>query len=131
MTVQYTKGVDRMDDEPDMIGAEDEEAAPEQAPAESAAPLDMTPGENGTYGHEHETPPAAPAEEPETAQANFTHSEEDKKALANYEEVRANFPEEDRKARLRMSIKPDAAVTPKQARELYKTIGSMVDGAAQ
>ena len=131
MAVQYTKGEDRMDEEPDMIGAEDEEREPDEAQAEAAAPLDMTPGEDGSYGHEAETTPAPTAEELETAQANFAHSDEDKKALANYEEVRANFPEEDRKARLRMSIKPDAAVTPKQARELYKTIDSMVDGAAQ
>ncbi|WP_156955654.1 hypothetical protein [Solidesulfovibrio alcoholivorans] len=131
MAVQYTTGVDHMDEEEGLINAEDEEREPGEAQAEAAAPLDMTPGENGTYGHENETPPAAPTDEPETAQANFAHSDEDKKALANYEEVRANFPDEDRKARLRMSIKPDAAVTPKQARELYKTIGSMVDGAAQ
>ncbi len=131
MTITMSKGVERMDEEPDLIGAEDEESPPEQAPAQAAAPIDMTPGENGTYGHEAETPPAASAEEPEMAQANFAHSDGDKKALANYEEVLANFPDEDRKARLRMSIKPDAAVTPKQARELYKIIGSMVDGAAQ
>ncbi|MEA4857766.1 hypothetical protein, partial [Solidesulfovibrio sp.] len=133
MTITMSKGVDHMDAEPDLIGAEDEESAPEQAPAEAAAPLDMTPGENGTYGHENETPPAAPAEEPETARAHFdpAYTEAEQKALANYEATREGFRDEDRTARRRLGIQPDAVVTPNQARELYRIINEIVDGGAQ
>ncbi len=131
MAVQYTTGVDRMDEEEGLINAEDEERAPDEAPAEAAAPLDMTPGEDGSYGHDHETP--APEEEPETVKAHFvpTYTEAEQKALANYEATREGFLDEDRTARLRLGIQPDAAVTPNQARQLFKIINELVDGGAQ
>jgi len=132
MTIEYAKGTDHMDAEPDLIGAEDEDSAPELPPAEASAPIDMAPNGNGTYDHAaDDVPPAAPqAEKPETAKAIFELSDADKKDLANYEATREACPDEDRKARLRMSIKPDAAVTPAQARELYNIISRMVDGEA-
>ncbi|MGE4537637.1 MAG: hypothetical protein AB7D37_11210 [Desulfovibrio sp.] len=136
MAVQYTKGVDRMDEEEGLINAEDEEKEPELPPAEASAPIDMAPGENGTYDHQPAEPGPAtmpPAADPEPAQASPDEpqlSEADQKDLANYEATREACPDEDAKARRRMSIKPNAAVTPAQARELYKIIGSMVDGEA-
>ena len=129
LTITMSKGIERMDDEPDMIGAEDEEREPEQAPT---APIDLSAGQNGTYHQpEPEIPAPAPEDAPEPAPAEIQLSEADQKALANYRATREEFPDEDRRARLRMSIKPDAAVTPDQARELYKAISRLVDGAAQ
>uniref|UniRef100_I2Q065 Uncharacterized protein n=1 Tax=Desulfovibrio sp. U5L TaxID=596152 RepID=I2Q065_9BACT len=139
VTIEYAKGVDHMDAEPDLIGAEDEEAASE---AEQAAPLDMTAGQNGTFDHEPaaaeaslavetEPEPTLPAATPDPAPAGPVLSDADQKALANYEATREACPDEDARARRRMSIKPDAAVTPDQARELYRLIGNMVDGGAQ
>jgi len=134
MAVQYSRGVDRMDEEPDMIGAEDEERAPEAA---EAAPLDMTPGQNGTFGHAADDmpPPAAPEEEPNEpmpqAKAESPLSEADQKALANYHATREDFPEEDAEARRRLGIKPSASVTPAQARELFRIINEIVDGDTQ
>jgi len=129
MTITMSKGTERMDDEPDMIGAEDEETAPEQGPAEAAAPLDMTPGENGTYGHETAEPEAVTTEQrtPEGLQL----SDADRKDLENYEVTRDGFPDEDVQARRRLGIKPDAIVTPAQARELFRAINEIVDGSAQ
>jgi len=129
MTIEYAKGVDHMDAEPDMIGAEDEESAPEQAPAQAAAPIDMTAGENGTYGHEPEEPPVKVAEQrtPEGLQLSDT----DRKDLDNYEVTRDGFRDEDAQARRRLGIMPDAIVTPAQARELFRVINEIVDGGAQ
>ena len=129
MTITMSKGVDRMDEEPDMIGAEDEETAPEQGPAEAAAPLDMTAGENGTYGHETAEPEVVTTEQrtPEGMQL----SDADRKDLDNYEVTRDGFPDEDAQARRRLGIKPDAIVTPAQARELFRAINEIVDGGAQ
>jgi len=132
MTITMSKGLDRMDEEPDMIGAEDEEAAPEQTPAEAPV-IDMAQGENGAYGHQEEEPVASPgAPEPEVQTVPGAElSDEDLKDLRNYHATREEFPDEDRKARLRMSIKPDQPVTAAQARELFKAISRMVDGSAQ
>lgn len=124
MTIELRKGMEHMDSEPDMIGAEDEESAPE------AAPLDMAPGQNGTYGHAPGMP--APADGPEPGQegpAAPALSEADKKALANYHATRENFPDEDAEARRRMGIHPDADVTPAQAQELYRIASAIVDGS--
>lgn len=142
MAIQYNKGAERMDDEQDMIGAEDEEREPEQAPAEAAAPIDMAQGENGTYGHAHEDVPepepepekdAVPAPDTqavgvESAKAVFELTDEDKKALANYEEVRANFPDEDRKARLRMSLASNLTV---RRSKIDLPAGTMADKQAE
>jgi hypothetical protein len=132
MTITMSKGTDHMDAEPDLIGAEDEETAPEQGPAEAAAPLDMKPGENGTYGHEtegHEEP--SPSPEPVKAVEAGPYSEADRKDLENYEATREMFPEHDAAARHNMGIPQDAIITPVQARKLYKAISGMVDESAQ
>lgn len=124
MTIELRKGTERMDEEPDLIGAEDEESAPE------AAPLDMAPGQNGTYDHAPGTP--APADSPSPGQevpAAPALSEADQKALANYHTTRENFPDEDAEARRRMGIHPDADVTPAQAQELYRIASAIVDGS--
>ena len=113
MTITMSKGVDRMDEEPDMIGAEDEETA----------------GENGTYGHETAEPEVVAMEQhtPEGLQL----SDADRKDLDNYEVTRDGFPDEDAQARRRLGIKPDTIVTPAQARELFRAINEIVDGSAQ
>ena len=131
ITVEYTRGVDSMDAEPDLIGAEDEDSAPDQAPAE-AAPIDMAPGQNGTYDHAPAQPPQAttPDPAPESPAAPAL-SEADQKAMANYFATREACPEEDAEARRRMGIPPDADVTPAQAQELYRIASAIVDGGAQ
>ena len=124
MTIELRKGTERMDDEPDLINAEDEEHAPE------AAPLDMAPGQNGTYDHAPGMP--APADSPALSQEGTAApvlSEADQKALANYHTTRENFPDEDAEARRRMGIHPNADVTPAQAQELYRIASAIVDGS--
>jgi len=132
VTIDFKRGTDRMDEEEDLVNAEDEEREPEQSPA--VAPIDLSAGQNGTYGHEPEgePEPVAPSSDVQPDQTPAVElSEADQKALANYEATREEFPDEDAKARRRMSIKPDAAVTPAQARELYKAISRLIDGSAQ
>lgn len=124
MTIELRKGAERMDEEHDLIGAEDEESAHE------SAPLDMAPGQNGTYDHAPGMP--APADGPEPGQevpAAPALSEADQKALANYHATRDNFPDEDAKARRRLGIAPHADVTPAQAQELYRIVSAIVDGS--
>ncbi len=126
MTIELRKGTERMDDEPDMIGAEDEERAPEP----DAAALDMAPGQNGTYGHAPDKPsPAASTVPSQEAPAAPLLSEADEKALANYHTTRENFPDEDAEARRRLGIAPHADVTPAQAQELYRIASAIVDGS--
>lgn len=123
VTIQYAKGVDRMEEELPLVDAEDEERAPE------AAPIDMAPGQNGTYDHAPEQPAPATGPEPDQeTQAAPPLSEADQKALANYHATRENFREEDAEARRRLGIHPDADVTPAQAQELYRIVSAIVDG---
>ncbi|MHC1788569.1 hypothetical protein [Solidesulfovibrio sp.] len=126
VTIQYAKGVDRMEEELPLVDAEDEDREPE------AAPLDMAPGQNGTYDHASEKPAqaATPDPAPERPAAPVL-SEADRKALANYHTTRENFPGEDAEARRRLGIHPDADVTPSQAQELYRIASAIVDGDAQ
>jgi len=125
MTIDVRKGVERMDDDMAGIAAEDEETAP---PEPMAATIDMAPGETGTYGQ-----PEAPEPEPEPedmtgpAPTAAPLSAEDRKDLTNYESTKEMFPDLDRVSRIEMGIRPEAAVTPAQARALYHSISARVD----
>jgi hypothetical protein len=126
MTIELRKGTERMDEEPDLIGAEDEERAPEP----DVAALDMAPGQNGTYGHAPDQPSQTAGTVPsQEAPAEPLLSEADEKALANYHATRENFPDEDAEARRRLGIAPRADVTPAQAQELYRIASAIVDGS--
>jgi hypothetical protein len=125
MTIDVRKGVERMDDDMAGIAAEDEETAP---PEPMAATIDMAPSQNGAYGQ-----PEAPKPEPEPedmtgpAPTAAPLSAEDRKDLTNYESTREMFPDLDRVSRIEMGIRPEAAVTPAQARALYQKISARVD----
>lgn len=123
--IQYAKGVDNMDEEIPMVDAEDEDREPE------AAPIDMAPGQNGTYDHAPAAPQAATPDTAPERPAAPVLSEADQKAMANYYATREACPDEDAEARRRMGIHPDADVTPAQAQELYRIASDLVDGGAQ
>jgi len=124
MTIDVRKGVEHMDDDMEAIAAEDEEPAPAEP---IAATFDMTENEGGSYSHTDDAEGPAPEDVPAPAPTAAPLSAEERKDMANYENTREMFPDLDRKARLEMSIRPDAPVTPAQARVLYQKISARVD----
>jgi hypothetical protein len=122
MVIDLRRGAERMDEEEPLIAAEDEESAPA---ATEAAPLDLEQNGNGSYGQAEPAEETGEVADPEDVTP--TLSAEDQKVMANYEAARENFPDLDVKARRRMSIKPDAVITPDKARALAKEISRLVD----